>query len=585
MNRFKRQRAHWISIAGLLLSPVIVVGYLQFSGWFQDPKVALRELKDRRIDPVAESVFAAAEAGDSELLKLLSRAQVDADTKNDAGDAPLHVAVSARHWSAVSVLLDSVVELDSANGRGQVPLQLAIQQGGYEAAEDLLEKGASPDVTFDGVPALLSLLLAGDRQGFRLLLQNGADPNVKNERGELPLYLAIKGGMSDLLLALLDAGAEPNGTTPGGQPLVSYLIEHPDHSGFNEQQVLDLVKLLTARGADLEQADAEGWRPIHYALASEMDSVVAELLPLVNNVDGTLWMAYGRGDSAVLTTLLEKGANPHEVNAGGDSALIGMIRQNQPDMVRLLMDHGADPLQLAPEGQAAIPMSIAMGHDEVTLTLIQHPRAPSPDTYLVTPASREYRRLFKSALLDFYIRGSLTQITPLMAATCLDQKEVVLALLANGANRYASTAPTKVYPIQLAAKRENVQMQQILIGVPWEDDKQVRKFVVNLATQRVTFYINGKPVRSSGISSGRSTHPTIPGSYVITDKTKLHRSNIYNSAKMPYFQRFSCTAMGFHEGILPGYPASHGCLRLPAATAEYFFKQSKLGDRVEILKN
>ncbi|MDA0811972.1 MAG: L,D-transpeptidase family protein [Verrucomicrobia bacterium] len=173
----------------------------------------------------------------------------------------------------------------------------------------------------------------------------------------------------------------------------------------------------------------------------------------------------------------------------------------------------------------------------------------------------------------------------MIAATCLDQKEIVLALLDKGANRYAATAPTKVFPIQFAAKRENVQMQQILIGVPWQDDKQERQFVINLSTQKATLIKNGKVIKTSGISSGRSTHPTIPGKYVITDKELMHHSNLYGDAEMPFFQRFSCTAMGFHEGALPGYAASHGCVRLPRSTAEFFFKESKIGDRVDIVKN
>jgi ankyrin repeat protein len=560
-----------------------VWAFLHFSGWFADPQLALRELEQRKVKPVVASVFAAAVAGDAELLTLLSRAQVSVVKPNERGDTALNVAISARQWHAARALIEAMPELDLHNMHGQVPLQIAFKQGGYETANELLIKGALAQAQFNGVPALLAMLKAGDHRGAQILLQHGADPNAESERGEVPLYLTAKNGHSEWMLRLLEAGADPNGMTPGGQPILSYLLEHPDHSGLSEPQLLELTRLLVNWDVDLEKADSEGWRPIHYALASGFQSVTAELLPLVENVDGTLWIAFATDDFSRAADLLAKGADVHEVNAQGDSALIGMIRRKQPKMVRLLMDHGADPLQLAPEGQAAIPLSIALGHDQVTLTLIQHAYAPAPDTYLITPASREFRKLFRSALLEFYIRGSLKRITPLMAATCLDQKEVVLALLAKGANRYATTAPIKVFPVQLAAKRENVQMQQILIGVPWEDHKQERLFEVNLARQTVTYYKNRAVVKSSGLSSGRSTHPTLPGKFVITDKEKMHHSNLYASAKMPFFQRFSCTAIGFHEGVVPGYPASHGCLRLPANVARLFFRESKVGDRVVIL--
>ena len=127
-------------------------------------------------------------------------------------------------------------------------------------------------------------------------------------------------------------------------------------------------------------------------------------------------------------------------------------------------------------------------------------------------------------------------------------------------------------------------MQQILIGVPFEDHEQAREFVIDLSKQQVTLYKNGEKIKTASISSGRSSHPTIPGKYVITDKSKMHHSNIYDSAEMPYFQRFSCTAMGFHQGALPGYAASHGCIRLSSSTAKLFYAESKLGDRVTIEK-
>lgn len=171
-----------------------------------------------------------------------------------------------------------------------------------------------------------------------------------------------------------------------------------------------------------------------------------------------------------------------------------------------------------------------------------------------------------------------------MAAACLDQEKVLLKLIEKGANRFAPTAPRQVYPIQLAAKRKNIRVQQILIGVPHEDNEQAREFVIDLSKPTVTLFKNGEKAKTASISSGRSSHPTIPDKYVITDKSKMHHSNIYDSAEMPYFQRFSYTAMGFHQGSLAGYAASHGCVRLSMSTAKLLYKESKVGDRVTIEK-
>ncbi len=263
----------------------------------------------------------------------------------------------------------------------------------------------------------------------------------------------------------------------------------------------------------------------------------------------------------MVQALIEKGADVNQTNADGETPLNFTIRSKEPDLVTYLLDRGADPLLVGMEGQSAIPLSIVLRDEPTTLALLNHERAPQPDTFLNHPVSDEFRKLFTNALLDFYLRNT-HDITPLMAAVCLDQEKILLKLIEKGANRYAPTAPRKVFPIQFAAKRKNVSIQQILIGVPHEDNEQAREFVINLSKQRVTLLKNGEKAKTASISSGRRSHPTITGKYVITDKTKTHHSNIYNRAKMPFFQRFSCTAMGFHQGSLPGYAASHDCVRL-----------------------
>jgi hypothetical protein len=68
---------------------------------------------------------------------------------------------------------------------------------------------------------------------------------------------------------------------------------------------------------------------------------------------------------------------------------------------------------------------------------------------------------------------------------------------------------------------------------------------------------------------------------VVTDKKTFHISNLYH-AKMPFFMRLSCKDFGMHEGELPGYPASHGCIRLPGDSARKLFKEVPIGTLVTI---
>ncbi|MDA0811971.1 MAG: ankyrin repeat domain-containing protein [Verrucomicrobia bacterium] len=412
MNRFNRKRSRWLRIVGALVAVPGIVAFLTLSGWFVDPSVALRELERRGVAPTVESVFAAAQSGDAELLGILVRAGVSTSQQNASGDAPLHIAAGAKQWVALNVLAEHGPELDALNARGQVALELAFQHGGHEAADRMLAKGASSQASFSGMPPLIALIKANDYEGIRILLKHHADPDIATDRGETPLFLAAQSGNLELVLALVEAGADPNAITTGGLPIVSYLIQRTNQAGLKEEQVVKALGLFIAKGVDLERPDSEGWRPIHHAMAAKLSSVTASLLPLVKNVDGTLWIALKNQDYTGVRTLLEMGASVHERNENGDTALIGMIRQNQPQIVQMLLEFGADPTQLAPEGQAAIPLSIVMGHDEVTIALIHHESAPPPDNYLITPATLEFRKLFKNALLDFYVRKeSIKQVT------------------------------------------------------------------------------------------------------------------------------------------------------------------------------
>jgi len=167
----------------------------------------------------------------------------------------------------------------------------------------------------------------------------------------------------------------------------------------------------------------------------------------------------------------------------------------------------------------------------------------------------------------------------------MKELKVAEKLIKNGADRNQGTdSKYKVYPIQMAAENKDVKMQQLLIGVPYEDDQQERHFVIDLSEQKAYYYKGEELIKSTRCSTGRSGYRTEPGHYVITDKTRHKRSNIYNGAEMPYFQRFSCGAIGFHEGNTYSRYASHGCIRLPMSVAKFFWGETSMGDRVEIKK-
>ena len=147
----------------------------------------------------------------------------------------------------------------------------------------------------------------------------------------------------------------------------------------------------------------------------------------------------------------------------------------------------------------------------------------------------------------------------------------------------------------------------------WNPDSAAgpSKIVISLREQRAYFYKGKTLVGESTISTGREGYETPPGKYRVIQKDEDHVSSLYGDfvgddgrvvkanvsslkdrpppgtqfvgAPMPYFLRFT-RGYGLHAGIVPRYPASHGCIRLPPAMAKRFFKAAKLGTPVIVKK-
>jgi len=118
-----------------------------------------------------------------------------------------------------------------------------------------------------------------------------------------------------------------------------------------------------------------------------------------------------------------------------------------------------------------------------------------------------------------------------------------------------------------------------------QQDTSVNHIVVSLADQRLYAYHDQQLVAWSNISSGRPGHETPTGTFTVSEKDVDHHSNLYNNAPMPYFMRLTDEGVGLHAGQLPGYPASHGCVRLPLSMARELYQHVESGTSVEITSN
>jgi hypothetical protein len=106
--------------------------------------------------------------------------------------------------------------------------------------------------------------------------------------------------------------------------------------------------------------------------------------------------------------------------------------------------------------------------------------------------------------------------------------------------------------------------------------------VVSIPDQRVHVYRNGIRVAVSTCSTGKPGHVTPTGVFTVLQKDKHHRSSTYGGAPMPNMNRLTWDGVALHAGDLPGYPASHGCVRLPMAFSERLFSITHVGTPVII---
>jgi lipoprotein-anchoring transpeptidase ErfK/SrfK len=107
--------------------------------------------------------------------------------------------------------------------------------------------------------------------------------------------------------------------------------------------------------------------------------------------------------------------------------------------------------------------------------------------------------------------------------------------------------------------------------------------VVSLPTQRMFVFRKGELWDVSKVSTGKRGHETPEGIFPILQKKVMHHSNLYDDAPMPYMQRLTWGGVALHAGRVPGYPASHGCIRLPASFAKKLYGITRFNSTVVIV--
>lgn len=169
---------------------------------------------------------------------------------------------------------------------------------------------------------------------------------------------------------------------------------------------------------------------------------------------------------------------------------------------------------------------------------------------------------------------------------------IAAAALVAGIAPTPAVAGAKAIKADLAAPEINLSLEErselLKAGqYVWDEVSTVSaagpvSVVVSLPLQRMHVYRGSELVAVSTVSTGKEGKETPVGEYPILQKRAVHHSNLYDSAPMPFMQRLTWDGIALHAGANPGYPASHGCIRLPKAFAQKLFGATSLGAMVYV---
>jgi ankyrin repeat protein len=277
--------------------------------------------------------------------------------------------------------------------------------------------------------------------------------------------------------------------------------------------------------------------------------------------------------------LLALGADPDSIHAPFlDRPLSFAIRSRKDESAVALIKSGASLQFQVPEGQFPLHLAVATGCDETVRSLLAE--GADPNTPFQLPVSADFIRQVRPGVMRWALKMD-RNVSLLMVAADSGVTSTARYLIDAGAKKSAWTRVSSLWPINFASRRGDVKMMRLILGR--DPHREERRIVVNLGEQRARMFdAAGNEIFNTRISSGRKGFATPTGEFVITNKHRDWTSTIYH-ASMPYFQRLSCSDFGLHAGNVPGYPASHGCIRVPAENAAKLFAMTQAGDRVCIV--
>lgn len=504
-------------------------------------------------------------------VRAMMKAGADPHLKDRSGSPLLHVAMESGRRELVNSLIELGADPGSTNGAGETTLQIAFRHGWIDSIPKLAAAGADPNATgVDGLTLLDRAVAANNLDQITLLLNIGADPNHRPLATEAPTLLErvlLEGNYPLFHMFLARGFKPPEGNWDGW---LSKAILRRDYKA---------TRLLLNQGARASAPGPDGLLPVESAALAQQGTVVKMLTDYGNPIGNALHHAIARGDRDMVSLLLTCGQSVNVTRIPTRETLLSSaIRQNHDRLASMLIEHGADINLLVPEGQPPLLFAIAKRCHLTVRGLLD--AGADPNTPFVLPVSDEFISLIPPGAMRSVMRYD-RNFTPLMLAIDSGSIQTTRYLINGGAKRNVWTRSYSLWPINFASRRGDVQMMRLLLGR--DPQREERYIEIRLSEQRARLFdAAGNELFNTKVSTGRRGFATPTGEFVITDKNREWTSTIYH-ARMPYFQRLSCSDFGLHQGNVPGYPASHGCIRVPPGNAAKLFAMTEAGDRVRII--
>ena len=422
----------------------------------------------------------------TELVKELLRRGADINKKGESGRSALAFASQEGYTDIVNILLHNDASIENRDNDGRTSLMLAAVNGQTDVARALVSAGADVNTQRnDGDSALGIASRQGHINVVNILLNRGAQIESRDNLGRTPLYFAAGNGRADVVHALVSAGAEVNTQRADGVSALSFAVRE------NET---DVVEILLKYGADTNRRDNGGYTPLYIAARDGRTKVIDQLLDrgadvdaFINNGYSPVCIAAQQGHKDAVQTLIERGANCEHLEGESTdplcrvalkcthnvtdilrllmkniscisppkyglrlSALMNAAHRGRMDIVRVLVEHGADMYDRDFDNMLPIDIASYNGHVDIVQFITQY----RPNSPAIALRCSTLHPSPSAVHVDCHRNTAMHLTTDLQA---------MISLLENGADVDAENVDG-LRPIHCAVRTERAELVELLIN-------------------------------------------------------------------------------------------------------------------------